>query len=179
MSKYYKEGTFFKVSEDTKVYILIRYEKLLPEVRQINKSWKGFSYIIKKGECFKYERTNNWDASFFSLDCGAEFKIEAGNPKRWIDEDAKATPVKRNFVTNKGHYYFIVEGELNTQELKNCIIHPSLKAMHKHVAEAWNLDIDQVEGYDYLIKQKTSWCERGFPEKIKTSIEEYINNFTM
>lgn len=56
----------------------------IPINKRIDLSWKGCYYIIQPNEKFKFDRTNNWDSSFFLLDNGVEFKIECGDPKAWI-----------------------------------------------------------------------------------------------
>ena len=50
-----------------------------PKERIINRSWKGFYYIIEKGESFFFDRCNNWDLSYFKLNNGVEFVVPCTN----------------------------------------------------------------------------------------------------
>lgn len=51
----------------------------IPENKRENLSWKGCYYTIGFNEVFYFDRSNNWDASYFKLENGAEFKIECGD----------------------------------------------------------------------------------------------------
>lgn len=51
----------------------------IPESKRENLSWKGCYYTIMPTEVFYFDRSNNWDASYFKLENGAEFKIDCGN----------------------------------------------------------------------------------------------------
>lgn len=57
---------------------------IIPESRRENVSWKGFYYTIQPNEVFYFDRTNDWDRSFFKLENGVEFKIWCGDPMVWI-----------------------------------------------------------------------------------------------
>ena len=51
----------------------------IPEDRRDDLSWKGCYYTIKPNEIFYFDRSNNWDVSYFKLENGAEFKIYCGD----------------------------------------------------------------------------------------------------
>ena len=51
----------------------------IPENKRENLSWKGCYYTIMPNEIFFFDRSNNWDLSYFKLENGAEFKIECGD----------------------------------------------------------------------------------------------------
>ena len=72
-----------KVFIDKKMYGNTKIERTdvgkIPEDRRENLSWKGCYYTIKENEIFYFDRSNNWDASYFKLENGAEFEIECGD----------------------------------------------------------------------------------------------------
>lgn len=58
----------------------------VPKERRENVSWKGCYYTIEKDEIFFFDRSNNYDTSFFKLLNGAEFKVYTGNPEYFINK---------------------------------------------------------------------------------------------
>ena len=72
-----------KVFIDKKMYGNTKIEHTdvgkIPEDRRENLSWKGCYYTIKQNEIFYFDRSNNWDASYFKLENGAEFEIACGD----------------------------------------------------------------------------------------------------
>lgn len=60
----------------------------IPEYRREHLSWKGCYYTIQPGETFYFDRSNDWDKSYFKLENGAEFLIHTGNPNTFIEENS-------------------------------------------------------------------------------------------
>lgn len=56
----------------------------IPEDRRENLSSIGCYYTIQPNEIFYFNRSNNWDLSYFNLENGAEFKIETGDYMAFI-----------------------------------------------------------------------------------------------
>lgn len=61
--------------------------KNIPKDRQNRVSWKGCYYIIEPGEEVIFDRTNDWDRSYFKLSNGAEFMIWVGKPELWTERN--------------------------------------------------------------------------------------------
>ena len=84
------DGTSMKCIREKQVYILKDYlYKLTPSERRNligEESWKGQYYNIQIGDTIKFDRSNDYDACFFELEGGAEFKIWCGNPLSFFDE---------------------------------------------------------------------------------------------
>ena len=59
----------------------------LPKDRIENLSWKGCYYTIQPNETVTFDRSNNWDYSYFMLDNGVEIRIDCGNPLNWISRN--------------------------------------------------------------------------------------------
>jgi len=72
-----------KVFIDKKMYSNTKIEHTdvgkIPEDMREDLSWKGCYYTIKQNEIFYFDRSNNWDVSYFKLENGAEFKIDCGD----------------------------------------------------------------------------------------------------
>ena len=51
----------------------------IPEHKREDVSWKGCYYTISPQEIFYFDRSNDWDASYFTLENGAEFRIGCGD----------------------------------------------------------------------------------------------------
>jgi hypothetical protein len=50
----------------------------LNQNRILEESYSGAKYQLKKGDVVFFDRTNNWDLSFYLTPCGVEFKIDCG-----------------------------------------------------------------------------------------------------
>ncbi len=50
-------------------------------------SWKGQYYTIKIGDIVKFDRSNNYDICYFTVEGGAEFRIDCTNPLSFFKED--------------------------------------------------------------------------------------------
>ncbi len=59
----------------------------IPTEKRDRVSWKGCYYTIEPNEIFYFDRSNNWDLSYFTLENGAEFIIESGNYKGYIERN--------------------------------------------------------------------------------------------
>jgi hypothetical protein len=51
--------------------------KLNPK-RIISIDWSGAKYQLKKKDVITFERSNNWDCSYYKTPCGVEFKLDCG-----------------------------------------------------------------------------------------------------
>jgi len=60
----------------------------IPESKRENLSWKGCYYTIQPDEIFYFDRSNNWDVSYFKLENGAEFKIECGDFMSFVNSNS-------------------------------------------------------------------------------------------
>jgi hypothetical protein len=59
----------------------------IPEHKREDLSWKGCYYTIEPDEIFYFDRDNRWDACFFKLSNGAEFKIDVCDYKAWANRN--------------------------------------------------------------------------------------------
>lgn len=50
----------------------------LDKSRIIKTDYSGADYQLKKGDKVIFDRTNNWDLSYYKTPCGVEFKIDCG-----------------------------------------------------------------------------------------------------
>lgn len=60
----------------------------IPEDKREGLSWKGCYYTISTNEAFYFDRSNNWDVSYFKLENGAEFKIECGDFMSFVNRNS-------------------------------------------------------------------------------------------
>ena len=76
----------------TEVYIKKEYLYKLSDNERKNLigelSWKGQYYTIQKGDLIKFDRSNNYDLCYFTLESGTEFIVNCGNPLSFFKEDA-------------------------------------------------------------------------------------------
>lgn len=59
--------------------------KFRPEQME-NPNYLGFTYTIAKGEVFNFDRSNDWDVTYYTLSNGVEFKFDTGNRSHLIDD---------------------------------------------------------------------------------------------
>jgi len=50
----------------------------LDQTRILKESYAGVDYQLKKGDVITFDRTNNWDLSYYKTPCGIEFKLDCG-----------------------------------------------------------------------------------------------------
>lgn len=50
----------------------------LNQSRIIKESYAGADYQLRKGDVVKFDRTNNWDLSYYKTPCGGEFSMDCG-----------------------------------------------------------------------------------------------------
>lgn len=91
-----KENTKLKATKEIGVFIdkkwyneEIKFTEVgkIPLERRERLNWKGCYYTIKPNEFLFFDRTNNWDRSYFKLENGAEFLVECGNPESFIEDN--------------------------------------------------------------------------------------------
>lgn len=85
------------------------------------------------------------------------------------------------FITNKDHYYFIVEGypEIESSLPKGCVRHNTIGDMYLFVAQKLGLELDEVEGHEFLIKAGKFWDDRGFGQDISVDVDVFIKDFVL
>jgi len=85
------ENTVMKCIRKHEVYILKDKLHKLTTKEQLNLigevSWKGQVYEVQVGELVTFDRSNNWDLSYFTLEGGAEFKKYCGNPLSYLNAE--------------------------------------------------------------------------------------------
>jgi hypothetical protein len=79
----------------------------IPEHRRENLSWKGCYYTIMPKEVFYFDRSNNWDSSYFKLENGAEFQVDYGNFMSFINDHSVNMITNNNLNAPKS---FLVNG---------------------------------------------------------------------
>lgn len=89
------------------------------------------------------------------------------------------------YVVNSQNHYFVVEDESLKDELaaKGCTILPDLQSMYEHVAKAGGLDVEEVEGSEYYVKEGRLIDDRGMSydrdDEDEVSIVDVVVNFTL
>jgi hypothetical protein len=73
---YIKKDELYKISSSER-------KNLIGEL-----SWKGQYYTIQKGDLIKFDRSNDYDLCYFTLESGTEFIVHCGNPLSFFKEDA-------------------------------------------------------------------------------------------
>lgn len=59
----------------------------LDQTRILKESYAGVDYQLKKGDVVTFDRTNNWDLSYYKTHCGGEFVFDCGYD--WFKENNK------------------------------------------------------------------------------------------
>lgn len=50
----------------------------LDKTRILKLDYSGADYQLKKGDIVIFDRSNNWDLSYYKTPCGVEFKLDCG-----------------------------------------------------------------------------------------------------
>ena len=103
---YIRKGDLYKISNNER-------KNLIGEL-----SWKGQYYIIQKGDLIKFDRGNNYDLSYFTLESGTTFIIHCANPLSFFKEDSFALIHLEGNPYDKRYLRFIEAHPKYNQNLK-------------------------------------------------------------
>jgi hypothetical protein len=81
------------------------------------------------------------------------------------------------FVTNARFNFFVVEEKINTEKLKNCLVHESLEAMYEYVMDKCKLALDEVQSIEFRILNGYYSDDAGNRNEIEGDIEKFISEY--
>lgn len=85
------DGTVMEAIKKHQIYIVKSDLAKLSSKERLNlvgnPSWKGQLYEVQVGERITFDRSNNWDRSYFKLGSGVSFLVECGNPLAYFEPD--------------------------------------------------------------------------------------------